>query len=565
VAKANEIEIVVRGKDDSEVTITRSTKRAEEAAERIRRSGERASQGLDRTRDSADGAADGLTRVGEAGDVTDTRMLGMSNLFGGLSDTMEGTAEVAKGNLLNGFYLLGLGIADLGSGVYNFVVPSLQAAKGAMTTTAATAVETAATETVAAGERATAQTAAAGTTVAAQSRMRAAMAATATVAKFAWAPALLAAGAVIGTLVARTMRVNAAAEQLRSTLDENTGAATMLTRENIALAMSQEALAGWDKSAKQAADELGISTRDLVDATLGKEEALRRVSKALDEADARQARLGMGDSHNATLVRRAMAEQSEAVEKAKEIREDLTEAVEENTGAYRRNANELRKQIDPIFAFLDAQDSLTDAQKEYTAAVKKHGRNSSEAEKANRDLARAQFDLMAAAEALAGNFNGKLTPSQRQTLKAAGATEAQLRDLERQLARTKKSAEAYAKTYRARIVTIYETTGQRVAGITGSGGHAMAHGGISGAAGGGPRGGLTWVGEQGPELVDLAPGSTVIPAGTSANMAAAGGGPVQVIIQFERTGVPIQDALIAFLSEHIRVRHGGNVQEALGT
>lgn len=478
---------------------------------------------------------------------------------------MIGVSQIAKGQLFEGFFNLGAGIGDLGSGVYNFLVPAMQSAKGAMSGTAATAVETAATETAAAAEKGAAQTAAAGTTVAAQSRMRAAMSATAAVAKLAWAPALLAAGAVIGTLVARTMRVNAAAEQLRDTLDESTGAATLLTRENVALAMSKEALWGLDKSAKQAADDLGISTRDLVDATLGKEDALARVNKVLDEADARQARLGMGESHNATLVRRAMAEQGEAVEKAKETREALTEAVDENTGAYRRNANELRKQIDPIFAFLDAQDNLTDAQKEYTAAVKKHGRNSAEAEKANRDLTRAQFDLMAAAEALAGNFDGRLTPAQRQTLKAAGATEAQLRDLERQLARTKSRAEAYAKTYRARIITVYETTGQRVAGITGSGGHsAMAHGGISGAAGGGPRGGLTWVGEEGPELVDLAPGSTVIPAGTSANMLAAGGGPVQLVLKIERTGDRLIDALMEALAQQIRVE-GGNVQQVLGS
>lgn len=57
--------------------------------------------------------------------------------------------------------------------------------------------------------------------------------------------------------------------------------------------------------------------------------------------------------------------------------------------------------------------------------------------------------------------------------------------------------------------------------------HGLAHGGISGAAGGGPRGNWTWVGEQGPELVKLAPGSTVIPSGQSKRMGArgmAGGG-----------------------------------------
>lgn len=51
-----------------------------------------------------------------------------------------------------------------------------------------------------------------------------------------------------------------------------------------------------------------------------------------------------------------------------------------------------------------------------------------------------------------------------------------------------------------------------------------AHGGIVGAAGGGPRSNLSWVGENGPELVSLSPGSTVHTAGDSRRMAAGMGG-----------------------------------------
>jgi hypothetical protein len=51
----------------------------------------------------------------------------------------------------------------------------------------------------------------------------------------------------------------------------------------------------------------------------------------------------------------------------------------------------------------------------------------------------------------------------------------------------------------------------------------FASGGIVGAAaGGGPRGGLTWVGERGPELVRLPLGSQVYPSGQSMAMAAHG-------------------------------------------
>jgi phage-related minor tail protein len=53
---------------------------------------------------------------------------------------------------------------------------------------------------------------------------------------------------------------------------------------------------------------------------------------------------------------------------------------------------------------------------------------------------------------------------------------------------------------------------------------AFAHGGIRGAADGGLRGGLTWTGENGPELLDLPPGTTVHSAPDSQRIAATSGG-----------------------------------------
>jgi TP901 family phage tail tape measure protein len=95
--------------------------------------------------------------------------------------------------------------------------------------------------------------------------------------------------------------------------------------------------------------------------------------------------------------------------------------------------------------------------------------------------------------------------------------------------------------------------------------HGMAHGGIVGAAGGGPRSGLTWVGEQGPELVRLPYGSTVYPAGQSANMAAAAahGGPAQVQLEINSGGARLDDLLLEILRKAVRIR-GGNVQTVLG-
>jgi TP901 family phage tail tape measure protein len=96
--------------------------------------------------------------------------------------------------------------------------------------------------------------------------------------------------------------------------------------------------------------------------------------------------------------------------------------------------------------------------------------------------------------------------------------------------------------------------------------HGFASGGIVGAAAvGGPRGGLTWVGEQGPELVRLPVGSTVTPAGQSRAMAAAvtGGGKSPAAVQLEWVGGNAGDSFMTWLRNNIRVR-GGNVQTVLG-
>jgi TP901 family phage tail tape measure protein len=64
----------------------------------------------------------------------------------------------------------------------------------------------------------------------------------------------------------------------------------------------------------------------------------------------------------------------------------------------------------------------------------------------------------------------------------------------------------------------------KVGPVRGSGAEWKASGGIVGADTGGARGGLTWVGEAGRELVRLPYGSTVYPHGQSEGMAASSGG-----------------------------------------
>lgn len=92
-----------------------------------------------------------------------------------------------------------------------------------------------------------------------------------------------------------------------------------------------------------------------------------------------------------------------------------------------------------------------------------------------------------------------------------------------------------------------------------------AAGGIVGAAAsGGLRGGLTWTGEQGPELLDLPVGSRVWSNADSRRKAAAGGGGVvRVELEIHSSGSSAYGEFLAKeFRKFVRVR-GGNVQVAL--
>lgn len=96
----------------------------------------------------------------------------------------------------------------------------------------------------------------------------------------------------------------------------------------------------------------------------------------------------------------------------------------------------------------------------------------------------------------------------------------------------------------------------------------FASGGVRGAghaAEGGPRGGLTLVGEQGPELLNLPAGSSVTPNGrTQSKMAGvSSSGGDTFIFQFPNY-VGSQNDLMRAIRKAVR-GEGGNVQKVLGT
>jgi len=113
-------------------------------------------------------------------------------------------------------------------------------------------------------------------------------------------------------------------------------------------------------------------------------------------------------------------------------------------------ADFMKQETDPVFALIKAQEGLTAAQNDYKKAVKEHGKGSTEAKQADRDLALAAIALQGAVGDVSANFNGKLTPAMRKTLEAAHLSKAEIALLEKQFKDAKAAADKYNGNYVAK-------------------------------------------------------------------------------------------------------------------
>lgn len=86
-------------------------------------------------------AGDGFDRAGEAADQFDTRSMGARDGITGIQDTMTGFSSLAQGDYVNGLLNLGSGFSDIGSSLYNFVIPSLKSLSKATIMNAANLVK----------------------------------------------------------------------------------------------------------------------------------------------------------------------------------------------------------------------------------------------------------------------------------------------------------------------------------------------------------------------------------------------------------------------------------------
>jgi hypothetical protein len=231
------------------------------------------------------------------------------------------------------------------------------------------------------------------------------------------------------------------------------------------------------------------------------------------------------------LLRKHYQEQAEAARKAHDASEHLAEgyntaelAARGNRDAIKALTDEIRGQTDPAFALRKAQDDLAAAQDKSAEAIKKHGANSKEAREATRNLATSALDLASAAGALGQTFDGKLTPSMRATYRAAGLTEAQIDAVEREFRAAKRAGDAYAKTYRAKVITEYINKYSNVVSSAAQDAYEETKRGMKKRASGGPvsRGTPYLVGENGPEVVVPNAAGRVMSAAASRGMARSG-------------------------------------------
>jgi phage-related tail protein len=254
-----------------------------------------------------------------------------------------------------------------------------------------------------------------------------------------------------------------------------------------------------------------------------------------------------------------------------------------------RDIDRLDQEIDDVinktFSFEEAQDKAANALARLADQVKEQKKGhekgaasltgNTQAARDNRDavrdLVRLYEDLMVQADE-AGQSTAGFKKSLEDQLVAMGFSRDEAQRYTKQLEDVKARLDAIPKTTTITIMTDAERaiaqareTDREIRALyrnpiyvnvvtnpySYDQGHA--HGGIMGAACGGARGGMTWVGERGPELVRLPYGSTVYPAGQSQQMAGGGGGQVEaVLVSTEGISNAAAKALVKLLFPDLR-------------
>lgn len=286
---------------------------------------------------------------------------------------------------------------------------------------------------------------------------------------------------------------------------------------------AEEARQIFDKL-NEAAKKNGISTQDLIAGLPEYGEALAGVNKQQEGAANTAQQLGTSwdalgnslsnvktplDAVNAIFDN--LLGHDEAVLDLADAQRKLGDTLKENGTSFRKNAEAADENHRAILAV------IKDAEAVYVANINSGMAASDAAAAYDQTTAALEKQLKAAhytqaeIDALIGKYRG--VPAEVNTeIAMHGVTEAldNLADILRKIYGIPTSRDIYIKTH-------------FIGGQGQSRGGEYRTGGIKGAATGGPQGGDTLVGEEGPELVDLPTGSMVYPHANTMQMLAGGG------------------------------------------
>jgi len=312
-------------------------------------------------------------------------------------------------------------------------------------------------------------------------------------------------------------------------------------------------------------------------------------------------------------LNQSLTDQSGAAEEAKSALEEWADAQTAMfdplfgaVDAMDKNAEAQNKVLQANLKVTQAEHALTDAQRQ-------HGKGSKEVAQAGLDLMDAQHGLVGANEDATKSAldvykaMGKLKTgveegtvpledakaSLNRWVRAGLITEGQARQVAGQFAQVTKQADHLAKMKDPKVkiqtnavqaregldsvtravnsiprlvpirISVFGASTADLQVLAHAGpSRAYAHGGITGAAVGGPRGGWIMAGENGPELINLAPGAQVHSAPDTQGILAGGGG-ADVVVSFERTGDQLIDSIMDAMRIRIRKRYGGDPTAAL--
>lgn len=384
---------MARGKNEVTLTFAGDSDQLEHAfgkvGEASRNMSDEVGKASKRTSEEVKGVGASLNKFGEAADVADTRAMGFRDSLTGVQDTMAGTAAIASGDLFDGFLLLGMGIGDLGSGIFNFLVPSLKSM-----------IE----------------------------RMGAA--------KLAMAGfGIAAAGAALFglALLSRQSKVTGNdISKVREDLERLARTAETTTVLKKFFNEGGDSLHDFQGELEIASDGFKSFTQDVN--TLGGTIGDRAVDK-FNELDAAMAQIvddtGDADEAFAALVRRtdgsaasiemlravlpqyaeAQARANERTGESEQAQTDASLAVRAHINNLKDLADTLKAQTDPVFAFVTAQKGMRDAQNNVNETAKEFGRGSQQYRDAILDLAKAQLDLVDATADVQGATDASLIPA----------------------------------------------------------------------------------------------------------------------------------------------------------